>query len=83
MKNGQCPKCNQTNVYVSDSGTGIQHGELPTLPLGGALDGTMTIKFKDYVCVNCGYSESYIDDPKVLAKITDLAKAGKRWKKTG
>jgi len=81
MNKGVCPKCHSASVYTADNGTGIQRGETITLTLGGMLDGVATIKIRDYVCTNCGYWESYIEDPKTLVKIGELAQAGKRWKK--
>ncbi|KUG19989.1 hypothetical protein ASZ90_010276 [hydrocarbon metagenome] len=68
MKNGRCPKCNAREVY---SGAHISFNKgaygCNTIPLGG-LFGTH-IPLDNYVCGNCGYVESYINDPDDREKI--------------
>lgn len=84
MTDGQCPRCNTSNVFVAESGIGIQRDATSNLRMGGGMfDGTMPIRVKDYVCTNCGFWESYINDQDILAKIVDLAQAGRQWQKAG
>jgi hypothetical protein len=66
MKNGTCPKCSQNTVHMNKKGITyhsnssmyihIPHG-IMTMPFGD---------YTDYVCVSCGYFETYIDDPNKL-----------------
>ena len=37
------------------------------IPTGGALDGHL--KTRHYLCVGCGYVETYVTDPKGLEKV--------------
>lgn len=84
MTKGLCPRCNTSNVYIADSGVGIQRDAGSNLRLGGGVfGGTMPIGVKDYVCTNCGFWETYVNDQDILAKITELAQAGKTWKQAG
>jgi len=76
MKNGQCPKCNSNNVFSGAKITNKKHSfGFNTIPVGSiwkippALD--------NYVCVDCGYVESYISDKKALEYIT------KKWPHAG
>ena len=75
MKSGQCPKCNCNNVF---SGADVSDKKLSmgfnTIPIGSlwkypALD--------NYVCVDCGYVESYISNKKALEYIA------KKWPRAG
>ncbi len=74
MKKGICPKCTSAEVF---SGADLMLKKGPfgsnAIPIGltsiAALD--------NYVCISCGYVESYISDPDKLIEI-----AGK-WDKAG
>ncbi len=59
MKNGQCPKCGSSDVH-SGSMISFKQGAFGsnTIPLGGILSGSAMLD--NYVCVNCGYVESYM-----------------------
>ena len=67
LKTGTCPKCNSKKIF---SGVKIPLKKGPfgsnAIPVGltsiAALD--------NYVCVACGYVESYISDPDKLAEIS-------------
>ena len=79
MKNGLCPKCGSNDVrsgaYLSNKPGQLGTNTIPIgglgllLPLSAALD--------NYVCVNCGYVESYISDTKALQTISE------QWPKVG
>ena len=64
MKNGICPKCGHPSVY---SGRDI--------PVKASSSNMIPIDFKNYValdnyvCITCGYIESYISDVEALKKI--------------
>lgn len=84
MLNGQCPRCGGSNVFVADSGAGITREAMFSLRTGGGMfDGTLPIKLRDYVCTDCGFWESFVNDRDVLAKIAELAQAGQIWTKAG
>ena len=67
MKTGTCPKCHHGKIF---SGAKIPLKKGPfgsnAIPVGltsiAALD--------NYVCVACGYVESYISDPDKLVEIS-------------
>lgn len=66
MKRGICPSCGSKDVHA---GTQISfksggHGT-NTIPINMSSQATLD----NYVCVNCGYVESYIADVKALQKI--------------
>jgi predicted nucleic-acid-binding Zn-ribbon protein len=71
MKDGKCPKCGSTNVY---SGAAIPNkagtNDANTISLGGASLSHM-IPLDNYVCVDCGYVESYISDRAELKRIAE------------
>jgi hypothetical protein len=66
MKNGICPKCGSKDVR---SGTQWSRGGTYSsnrIPLGNMVSGA---PLDNYVCVNCGYVESYISDERSLREI--------------
>ncbi len=70
MKNGICPKCDGTCIH---SGASIRFKTGPyssnTIPLGGMLG--PTVPLDNYVCVDCGYVESYVGRPDHLTRIQE------------
>lgn len=68
MKSGRCPKCSSTNVFFRD---------------GAGDRGALIVAFfsfarlRDYVCVDCGYVESYVRDKAKLEIIKS------RWNRFG
>ncbi len=66
MKDGKCPKCGSDKVY-----------EASDLPLKGGPFGSNSIPISltsmapldNYVCVDCGYMESYLTGKDKLAEI--------------
>lgn len=79
MRSGICPKCGQATVH---SGRDV--------PVKTASNNTIPIDFKNsaaldnYICVTCGYVESYISDPEGLQRIASQwrdAGANKRKRK--
>jgi predicted nucleic-acid-binding Zn-ribbon protein len=71
MKSGQCPKCGSFDVYsgayVPDKSGGYGSN---TIPVSGGLF-SRSVALDNYVCVNCGYVESYISDEEQLRRIAD------------
>ncbi len=65
MKNGECSKCGSKEVF-----RGAEHG-----PSGCNANEFIRVSYMTkaelihYVCGACGYTESYIEDPKRLNKI--------------
>ena len=79
MRGGVCPKCGHATVH---SGRDI--------PVKSSSGNTIPIDFKhhaaldNYVCVTCGYVESYISDKNLLKKIEEQwPEASKSKKKRG
>lgn len=69
MKNGTCPKCKSSNVY-------FKAYALDNVTLDGK-----NVEYVDYVCTDCGYFETYIEDKNELKKIPVKAEKLKDWKK--
>lgn len=65
MKKGECPKCGSKEVF-----RGCGHG-----PSGCNANEFIRISYATkaelthYVCGTCGFTESYIEDPKSINKI--------------
>ncbi len=78
MKNGQCPKCNSREIYVSADGGGIGEGFRVSVLNESSM--VPTRHWQTFLCVACGYYENYLLDEGKIAKIVeDPQKAG--WKK--
>ena len=74
IKRGICPACGGTEVYAGTQITfkeGFRNSN--TIPINYLSSATLN----NFVCVNCGYVESYILDGKALQKIA------KNWPKVG
>ena len=69
MKSGKCPKCNSSNVY-------FKAYALDKITLNGKI-----VEYMNYVCVDCGYFETYITDKEALSKIVTRAEKLGDWKK--
>lgn len=68
MRSGQCPKCGSYEIY---SGAEIHQKEgrdgANTIPVGGLYG--VQIPLDNFVCLSCGYVESYISDIRGLQNI--------------
>ena len=71
MKSGFCPKCSSREVYAGEN-IKMKQGAYGcnTIPLGGFLGSQVALD--NYVCCQCGYLESYINNPKDIKKIAEL-----------
>lgn len=67
MKNGICPRCHSSHVY-SSAKLRIETGNASSIPLSFFR----SISLDNYVCTNCGYVESYVSEPEMLARIEDI-----------
>lgn len=65
MKTGHCPKCGSTDVRVG-------HAIQGTYGIGLIPINMFTrVKVDRYVCMYCGYIESYIADQEDLRKVAE------------
>ncbi len=65
MKTGQCPKCGSGDVRT---GAGIREKEKIALHTGEGIFGSLP-KLNQYVCVSCGYIETYLEDAAGLSSV--------------
>ena len=71
MKSGQCPKCGSFDVYSGAYVTNKRgYYSSNTIPVSGGIF-AQVVALDNYVCVNCGYVESYISDEEQLRRIAD------------
>ena len=70
MLNGICPKCGAHEVY---SGAEVIYKSnqyhMNSIPIKGSFL-TSYVALNNYVCVECGYVESYIEDPGKAEEIS-------------
>jgi hypothetical protein len=66
VKNGQCPKCNSTQVY---SGADVFPKSGPFTCNAIPISLTALAPLDNYVCTDCGYVESYISTSEDLATV--------------
>lgn len=61
MKSGKCPKCQSAKVYRRNFPGGYRSALVLALESG--------VRLEDYVCSQCGYVESYLEDLSNADKI--------------
>jgi len=67
MKNGKCPRCGLKEIF-----RGAEHGRSGCNTSEFIRVAYMIkVELIHYVCGDCGYTESYIEDPKGLSAIRD------------
>ena len=69
MLDGICPKCGSEEVYSGVDAP--QDARYNTIPIKGNLLMMTFARLSNYVCVSCGYVESYIADER---KLDDIAR---------
>jgi predicted nucleic-acid-binding Zn-ribbon protein len=71
MKNGQCPKCNSSNVFKHVTGVSFgDHGGGSSLTIfSGDLNHLNCSDYESYVCVDCGCNENYILDKVIFQEV--------------
>ena len=65
MRSGICPKCGSDEVHLGEKRKGAYR--IGMIPLGGTFGRDMPRDF--YICVECGYIESYISERDNLDRI--------------
>jgi hypothetical protein len=70
MKKGKCPKCGSADVRSSLGVKGREYGESTAIQIGGSLL-PRTARVDNYICISCGYLESYVSDQKKLRLIAE------------
>jgi len=69
MLNGICPKCGSIEVYSGANVPLKKNGYgMNAIPIKGTLFPTLAA-LENYVCIQCGYVESYISDRRNLEEI--------------
>ena len=68
MKNGQCPKCGSHEVFCN---TNRKFPALHTITVGAGNFGHRYAPLDIYICVTCGYVESYIAHSEDLRYIKE------------
>ena len=71
MKSGKCPKCQSNNVY---SGAKVFPKSGPFGSNSIPVSLTSIAALDNYVCVDCGYIESYVESDK-------LEEIARKWQK--
>lgn len=72
MKDGKCPKCGSTNIYMRREGISFYFGS--NIPPGiFIVTGRIVTQSKldNYICTDCGYFESYIVDKDKLEEVAE------------
>ena len=64
MRDGLCPKCGSATVYAKENGLGGLRGVRVRI-----ANGTSEKQVVAYVCVTCGYSETYVADRATIEAI--------------
>ena len=72
MKKGKCLKCGSSDVYTTDNGFEISIG-ISSSDRGNFL-------FTNYICMKCGYTESYLNFEPPAALTENITNEKKRAK---
>ena len=72
MKENKCPKCGSTEIYA---GTDVFPKSGPFTSNSIPISLTSIAALDNYVCIQCGYVESYVAETERLAEIA------KKWTK--
>ena len=72
LTSGICPKCNSDNVY-SGASVPLKKGPFGSNAIPISL--TSIAALDNYVCTECGYTESYVSETEKLSEIS------KKWSK--
>ena len=68
MKNGKCPKCNSTDIRTRCGDQGTFDMTIPRKVPVGKMSYALV---QDYVCISCGYLESFIACRESLQAIVE------------
>ena len=72
MKENKCPKCGSTDIYA---GTDVFPKSGPFTSNSIPISLTSIAALDNYVCIQCGYVESYVAETEKLKEIS------KKWVK--
>ncbi len=64
MKNGPCPKCGSKEIYVQRNWVGNPRNVLK-------LGMFSPVNLREYICAECGFVETYLDNLEDASKIID------------
>jgi len=80
MKDGKCPNCGSSEIYVSQGGGGVGDGFQIYIRQG---EGMKPIRdWQTQLCASCGYFENFILNRDLLDNIVnDPLRSG--WKRAG
>jgi hypothetical protein len=78
MKNGKCPHCGSSEVYVSQDGGGVGEGFQIYVRIGDAMKPIRNGETQ--LCTSCGYFENYVLNRDLIATIINDPQ-GSGWKK--
>jgi len=73
LKENKCPKCGSTDIYA---GTDVYPKSGPFTRNSIPISLTSIAALDNYVCIQCGYVESYVAETEKLKEIS------KKWIKT-
>jgi len=73
LKENKCPKCGSTDIYA---GTDVYPKSGPFTSNSIPISLTSIAALDNYVCIQCGYVESYVAETEKLKEIS------KKWIKT-
>ncbi len=73
MKNGTCPKCGSSNVFMNEKGIYWHDG----MRVNTGSTNWGSPKYESYICTDCGFFENYIIDAKELTRVAQ------KWKRVG
>jgi hypothetical protein len=76
MKGGQCPKCQGTDIRVIEQGK-VKYSHRNFLRFSAITSSGLHIN--EYVCMNCGYIESYFAEED-MSNLKDAAN-NQQWRK--
>jgi predicted RNA-binding Zn-ribbon protein involved in translation (DUF1610 family) len=65
MIHGQCPKCGSDEIYVDVTKSKMGRSARDEMSVTGMISVTLT----NYVCADCGFTESYVVDPQARERI--------------
>ena len=68
MKNGKCPKCGSNNIVILPGNKAKFQSQRKAIALGWLR----SVWTDDYICENCLYVESYVNE-RDKDKVTKLA----------
>jgi hypothetical protein len=76
MREGACPKCDSADIYMRRNGLKWRMAE-PRIEISypGLVGKVKLSRVEAYVCTHCGYFETYLVNPRALAKIA------RKWKR--